>query len=84
MTGQNAKKKLYDKLHMRKIDFWVIVSMLIINIRYFLMSLSVSQKVDEEFTIGKRMIASYGITDEIFAVSVSTCFCKNLFNGLAP
>lgn len=30
MTGQNAKKKLYDKLHMRKIDFWVIVSMLII------------------------------------------------------
>lgn len=47
----------------------LIVSMLIINIRYFLMSLSVSQKVDEEFTIGKRMIASYGITDEIFAVS---------------
>ena len=30
MTGQNAKKKLYEKLHMRKIDFWVIVSMLII------------------------------------------------------
>lgn len=31
MTEQNAKKKkLYDKLHMRKIDFWVIVSMLII------------------------------------------------------
>lgn len=30
MTGQKAKKKLYDKLHMRKIDFWVIVSMLII------------------------------------------------------
>lgn len=31
MTEQNAKKKkLHDKLHMRKIDFWVIVSMLII------------------------------------------------------
>lgn len=33
MTEQNAKKtkkKLYDKLHMRKVDFWVIVSMLII------------------------------------------------------
>jgi predicted branched-subunit amino acid permease len=48
----------------------LIVSMLIINIRYFLMSLSVSQKVDEEFTIGKRMIASFGITDEVFAVSM--------------
>lgn len=47
----------------------LIASMLIINIRYFLMSLSVSQKVDDEFTIGKRMITSFGITDEVFAVS---------------
>ena len=47
----------------------LIVSMLIINIRYFLMSLSVSQKVDDEFTIGKRLITSFGITDEVFAVS---------------
>ena len=47
----------------------LIASMLIINIRYFLMSLSVSQKVDDEFSIGKRLIASFGITDEVFAVS---------------
>jgi predicted branched-subunit amino acid permease len=33
------------------------------------MSLSVSQKVDDEFSIGKRLIASFGITDEVFAVS---------------
>ena len=46
------------------------ITMLIINIRYFLMSLSMSQKVDKEFTTGRRMVASYGITDEIFAVSM--------------
>lgn len=48
----------------------LIVTMLIINARYFLMSLSVSQKVDVRFTFSKRLFASYGITDEIFAVSM--------------
>lgn len=48
----------------------LIISMLIINARYFLMSLSVSQKVDSRFTFLKRLLASYGITDEIFAVSM--------------
>jgi len=43
---------------------------LIINIRYFLMSLSVSQKVESRMTLKERMIVSFGITDEIFAVSM--------------
>lgn len=43
---------------------------LIINIRYFLMSLSVSQRVEERMGIGKRLAAAFGITDEIFAVSM--------------
>ncbi len=42
----------------------------IINIRYFLMSLSVSQKVDKEFGLKERLIASFGVTDEVFAVSM--------------
>lgn len=46
------------------------VTTFIINIRYFLMSLSVSQKVDKDFTTGQRLIASFGITDEVFAVSM--------------
>ena len=46
------------------------VSMLVINMRYFLMSLSLSQKVDGRFNTLRRLSASYGITDEIFAVSV--------------
>lgn len=45
-------------------------SMFIINIRYFLMSLSISQKADSKMNILKRLAVSFGITDEIFAVSV--------------
>ena len=47
------------------------ITTLIINMRYFLMSLSVSQKVDQKMTIFKRLLVSFGITDEIFAVSVA-------------
>ena len=43
---------------------------LIINIRYFLMSLSVSQKVESKMTLKERFAVSFGITDEIFAVSM--------------
>lgn len=43
---------------------------LIINIRYFLMSLSVSQRVEQRMGIGKRLVVAFGITDEIFAVSM--------------
>lgn len=50
--------------------FEIVITLFIINMRYVFMSLSLSQKVDEKFTLGKRLIASFGITDEIFAVSV--------------
>ncbi|MGN0264922.1 MAG: AzlC family ABC transporter permease [Oliverpabstia sp.] len=43
---------------------------LIINLRYFLMSLSVSQKVERKMSIRQRLAVSFGITDEIFAVSM--------------
>lgn len=42
----------------------------IINMRYFLMSLSVSQKVESGMSLPKRMGVSYAITDEVFAVSM--------------
>lgn len=42
---------------------------LTINLRYSLMGLSLSQKLDSSFTLAHRLIASFGITDEIFAVS---------------
>lgn len=43
---------------------------LIINMRYFLMSLSVSQKIDSSVSFADRFLISFGITDEIFAVSM--------------
>lgn len=43
---------------------------LIINMRYFLMSLSVSQKIDRSVSFSERFFISFGITDEIFAVSM--------------
>lgn len=42
---------------------------LVINIRYSLMGLSLSQKLDPSFTTPHRLLASFGITDEIFAVA---------------
>ena len=44
---------------------------LVINIRYALMGLSLSQKLDKRFTPIHRFFAAYGITDEIFAVCSS-------------
>jgi predicted branched-subunit amino acid permease len=42
---------------------------LTINIRYALMSLALSQKTDSAFSFPHRLLASFGITDEIFAVA---------------
>ena len=43
----------------------------IINLRYSLMGISLSQKLDKDFSVFHRMVASFGITDEIFAVAVA-------------
>ena len=42
---------------------------LTINLRYSLMALSLSQKLDRSFTLPHKLLAAFGITDEIFAVS---------------
>ena len=45
------------------------ITQLVINIRYSLMGLSLSQKLDASFRTPQRLLAAYGITDEIFAVA---------------
>ena len=45
------------------------ITQLVINIRYSLMGLSLSQKLDSTFHTPQRLLVSYGITDEIFAVA---------------
>lgn len=44
---------------------------LFINLRYALMSVSLSQKLDIKVTFADRLFIGFGVTDEIFAVSVS-------------
>lgn len=46
----------------------MILVQLVINIRYSLMALSLSQRLDKRFTTPHRLLTSFGITDEIFAV----------------
>jgi 4-azaleucine resistance transporter AzlC len=47
------------------------LSQLIINLRYALMSLSLTQKVEAKTSTLHRMIMSFAITDEIFAMAAS-------------
>ena len=48
----------------------LILTQLIINLRYALMSLSLSQKLSEKMTLWQRMIVAFANTDEIFAVAM--------------
>ena len=48
----------------------IAITTFVINIRYMLMSLSLSQKVDEKMTTLQRCILSFGNTDEVFAVAM--------------
>jgi predicted branched-subunit amino acid permease len=49
----------------------LIICQAVINLRYALMSLTISQRLPERITFGQRLIMSFMITDEIFAVMAS-------------
>ncbi len=48
----------------------IILTTLIINMRYFLMGVSMSQKVSGKMPLWQRLLVAFGITDEIYAVSM--------------
>lgn len=48
------------------------ITTFVINIRYLLMSLSLSQRIDPGLSIPKRLVMSFGVTDEIFGVSMQS------------
>lgn len=81
-AGQFAGVTLMAEMEAIVLIFFTV---LVINARYFLMSLSLSQQLDEKTPVWKRLIMAYFITDEIFAVA--TMARKNLnfkyFMGLA-
>lgn len=47
----------------------IATTLLLINARYFLMSLSLSQKIEQKMKTWQRLIVSFGITDEIFSLA---------------
>ena len=47
------------------------LTQLVINIRYSLMAISLSQRLDQSFSTPWRLLLSFSITDEIFAVAFS-------------
>ena len=51
--------------------FEVALTTFVINIRYMLMSLSLSQKLERGTSTGHRLLVAFGVTDEIFGVSAS-------------
>lgn len=51
--------------------FELILTQFIINLRYALMSLSLSQKLDKEVKLWQRFLIAFANTDEIFAVAMS-------------
>ena len=61
------------------------LTQLVINARYFLMSITLTQKIDDSFTLGHRLLCSAFVTDEIFAVAAAkpNLFGRKYFYGLA-
>lgn len=47
----------------------IMLTTLVINLRYFLMALSLTQKIDPHLALSKRVICGLGITDETFTVA---------------
>lgn len=47
----------------------ITLTTFIINIRYMLMSLSLTQRLSKDVTLPKRYLVAFGITDEIFTVA---------------
>lgn len=62
----------------------IILTQLVINARYFLMSITLSQKLDDTFTLSHRLLCSAFVTDEIFAVAAAKpkTFGRSYFYGL--
>ena len=60
------------------------LTQMVINMRYALMSISLSQKTDSTFSLIHRLITSFGITDEVFAVASEKpgILAQNICTGL--
>lgn len=51
--------------------FELFITIILINLRYALMSLSLSQKIDPKTPWWKRILMSFGIADELYAITIT-------------
>ena len=66
-SGQFAGAKLIIE---KAMYIEIALTVLLINLRYSLMSISLSQKLAENTSRVQKMLFSFGITDEVFAVAI--------------
>ena len=52
--------------------FEIALTVFLINLRYALMSISLTQRLDPSMNIGKKLIIGFGITDEVYALSITS------------
>jgi predicted branched-subunit amino acid permease len=48
----------------------ILLTVLLINLRYSLMSIALSQKLDDNVKTYQKLIFGFGVTDEVFAVAI--------------
>ncbi len=72
-------------------SFWeMALSQFVINLRYMLMSCSLSQKLAPDTPLFHRLLVGYGVTDEIFGISVNVpgrlcpCYTYGAISVAAP
>ncbi len=49
----------------------MIIAQFVINLRYSLMGIALSQRVAKDFSVFHRIVAAFGITDEVFVMAAS-------------
>ena len=69
MAGCGSYAKIEGFAFLPVTCFTMALTTFVINLRYMLMSLSLSQKLDEKTGTGARLALAFGITDETFVVS---------------
>ena len=67
-AGENA---LFNAIIEHASYLEVAIATLVINARYFLMSCSLAQKFDPSTKFYHRFLVGFGVTDEIFGISIS-------------
>lgn len=62
---------LFTSMAQKASFFEIALITLVINARYLLMSCALTQKFDEKTSLAHRLLVGFGVTDEIFGISIA-------------